>query len=676
MVVRRRAAPPTPWSRGLTEPQIHPSAYINSFSNVIGDVRIGANVLISPGTSIRADEGFPFYIGDYTNVQDGVVIHGLEKGRVRGDDGQDYSAWIGKNTCITHMALVHGPVYVGDDCFIGFRSTVFNAKVGNGCIVMMHALIQDVDIPPGKYIPSGAVITHQQQADRLPDVQEADRAFAHHVVEINEALRVGYRCAEDPSCIRPIRDQAESDTPAPHFSLNADNELVDLADTTMSLTPETIEQVRSLLRQGYTIGLEHADKRRFRSKSWLTAPSIQSSREGQVLAELEDRLAEYAGEYVRLIGVDAQAKRRVLEEIIARPNGNAPQRKHRATIRTSAATNGVVATNGLGGEVVEQIRSLLRQGYKIGTEHADKRRFRAKSWLTCPQIQATQEQAVFAELSQCLADHAGEYVRLIGVDANAKRRVMEIIIQRPGDAPVAASRNGSARYSASNGQHTSNGAGAGLSEQVRTLLGQGLSIRAEHADKRRYRSKSWLTCAGIDGTSETQLMGQLQQVLTEYPNDYVRLIGVDANAKRRISEIIVQRPGNGNGTATAAISNRPASRNGYSASSYSANSNGAATYATSSYASPTSSSSLDSAVVDQVRSLLRQGYNIGTEHADKRRFRVKSWQPCSPIESSREGEVLTKLQDCLNEHSGEYVRLLGIDAAAKRRVLEQIIQRP
>lgn len=463
MVVRRRAAPPTPWSRDLTEPQIDPSAYVNSFSNIIGDVRIGANVLISPGTSIRADEGFPFYIGDYTNIQDGVVIHGLEKGRVQGDDNQDYSAWIGKNTCITHMALIHGPVYVGDNCFIGFRSTVFNAKVGDGCIVMMHALIQDVEIPAGKYVPSGAVITHQQQADRLPDVQPDDRAFAHHVVEINEALRVGYRCAEDPSCIRPLREDTTEANPAA-FSINANNELV---ETTMSLTAETIEQVRSLLRQGYTISLEHADKRRYRSKSWLTAPSISSTHERQVLAELESRLAEYAGEYVRLIGVDPQAKRRVLETTILRPDGSAPQSKSRTAIRTTAATNSVVATNGLSSDVTEQVRSLLRQGYKIGTEHADKRRFRAKSWITCPQIKATQEQAVFAELSQCLQDHAGEYVRLIGVDANAKRRVLELIVQRPGDvAPTTGSSNGQVRTAASNGHVASNGSG-NLSEQIR-----------------------------------------------------------------------------------------------------------------------------------------------------------------------------------------------------------------
>ncbi|MDY7023009.1 MAG: DapH/DapD/GlmU-related protein, partial [Cyanobacteriota bacterium] len=201
MVVRSVAAPPTPWSKNLAEPTIDSSAYVHSFSNIIGDVRIGANVLVAPGTSIRADEGFPFSIGANSNIQDGVVIHGLEEGRVKGDDGQSYSVWIGQNTSITHMSLIHGPAYVGDNCFIGFRSTVFNAKVGDGCIVMMHVLIQDVEIPSGKYIPSGAIITNQQQADRLPDVTDADLKFSTHVIGVNQSLKKGYQCSENTACI-------------------------------------------------------------------------------------------------------------------------------------------------------------------------------------------------------------------------------------------------------------------------------------------------------------------------------------------------------------------------------------------------------------------------------------------------------------------------------------------
>ena len=132
MAIPSVAAPPTPWSKDLAEPTVDRSAYVHSFSQLIGDVYIGPNVLIAPGTSIRADEGRPFHIGESTNVQDGVVIHGLEQGRVLGDDQNRYSVWIGKNTSITHMALIHGPAYIGNSCFIGFRSTVFNARVGGG----------------------------------------------------------------------------------------------------------------------------------------------------------------------------------------------------------------------------------------------------------------------------------------------------------------------------------------------------------------------------------------------------------------------------------------------------------------------------------------------------------------------------------------------------------------
>lgn len=200
MPLRHQPAPPTPWDQSADRPQAHPSVYIHPASSLIGDIRIGEGVLVAPHCSIRADEGTPFYIGNRTNIQDGVVIHGLEEGRVTGDDHQCYSVWIGRSTCITHMALIHGPAYVGDNCFIGFRSTVFNAKVGHGCIVMMHALIQDVEILPGKYVPPGSIIVHQDQADRLPNAKPSDQKFSHHVVEVNKALLSGYRCAETGSC--------------------------------------------------------------------------------------------------------------------------------------------------------------------------------------------------------------------------------------------------------------------------------------------------------------------------------------------------------------------------------------------------------------------------------------------------------------------------------------------
>lgn len=251
MAVRGLAAPPTPWSKNLAEPKIDPTAYVHSFSNIIGDVRIGAHVLVAPGTSIRADEGAPFAIGENSNIQDGVVIHGLEEGRVKGDDGQSYSVWVGKNSSITHMALIHGPAYVGDNCFIGFRSTVFNSRVGNGCIVMMHVLIEDVEIPPGKYVPSGSIITNQQQADRLPNVTDADLSFATHVIGVNQSLKAGYQCSENSSCINPIRNESGG------VSNGIGRDRSYSYTGSSNLAAEIVRQIGDLLANGYKIGTEN-----------------------------------------------------------------------------------------------------------------------------------------------------------------------------------------------------------------------------------------------------------------------------------------------------------------------------------------------------------------------------------------------------------------------------------
>nr|WP_269322014.1 ribulose bisphosphate carboxylase small subunit [Planktothrix serta] len=101
---------------------------------------------------------------------------------------------------------------------------------------------------------------------------------------------------------------------------------------------------------------------------------------------------------------------------------------------------------------------------------------------------------------------------------------------------------------------------------------------------------------------------------------------------------------------------------------------GASTSSTS--AAPAPQSKFGNTVTDQVRDLLTKGYKIGTEHADARRFRTGSWHSCSPIQSNNISEVMAALEGCVNEHRGEYVRLIGIDSKAKRRVLEEIIQRP
>jgi carbon dioxide concentrating mechanism protein CcmM len=537
MGIRQAASPPTPWSQDLSRPQIDPTAYVHVSTSIIGAVEVGANVLIAPGVSIRADEGSPFYIGASSNVQDGVVIHGLAEGRVKGDDQEDYSVWIGENTSITHKALIHGPAYVGDNCFIGFRSTVFNARVGDGCIVMMHVLIENVEIPPGKYIPSGSIITSQHQADRLSDVQQGDKDFAHHVIGVNESLRSGYLCAEDVACMTAR-------------SANLNSEIIDNSTETedMSNISDSIrQQVRRLLSQGYRVGIEYADERRFRSCSWQSAAVAQGS-ESTVLGSIGAILDEHQGKYVQLIGVDTTSRTRVLELIIQRPDGVVTQVANAAIKGGGGAA---VSSGGgtVGGDVATVVRQLLSQGYTVGTEFADTRRYRASSWSSGPSYQGARDADAIALLNNLISEHQNDYVRLVGVDTSARKRVKEVIIHKPGEnTSISAAGGSSFSTGGSYGSKSVSGnvKSAAMSSEVvasvRRLLENSYQVTTEHADTRRFRSGSWHSCKPVTATRLQDAVAQLETCLSDHQGEYVRLIGIDTKAKRRVHEEIIQRP--------------------------------------------------------------------------------------------------------------------------------------
>lgn len=615
MAVRSYAAPPTPWSAQYTEPTIDKTAYIHPSSYIIGDVRIGAEVLVAPGTSIRADEGEPFYIGEGSNVQDGVVIHGLEKGRVVGDDEKSYSVWIGRDTSITHMALIHGPAYVGDNCFIGFRSTVFNARVGDGCIVMMHCLIEDVEIPPGKYVPSGSIITNQDQADRLSDVQPSDSAFAHHVIGINDALRSGYRCAEDNSCNTPVRVQNNPKTPNKPLDVEIVNGMNSITQSSNG-SGYVIEQVKQLLAQGYKIGTEHADDRRFRTSSWTSCAPIQSNRESEVLAELASCLDEHSGEYIRLIGIDTKAKKRVLEQIIQRP--------HEKLTLTGSVAAPKPAVSGSNGSLTN-VNQLFAQGHRVTVEWVDERRFKTGSWQTVGAITSV------SQLEQISKEHQGNYVKVIATEPKSKRRVAEIIVQRPSGSVAAAM---APKPSPTNGDTTNT---------VGQMLSQGHRVTVEWVDERRFKTGSWQTAGTINSLAE------LEQIVSQHQDNYVKVIGTDPKSKRRLVETIVQRPG-GKVTASKSV--------------------GFGTVATSTKVTPALSSSLSADITGQINQLFTQGHRVTVEWVDSRRFKTGSWQTAGAIAN------LAQLEQICQDHTGDYVRVLGTDSQSKRRVLELIVQRP
>ena len=145
-------------------------------------------MLVEPFAVCRGDEGTPIYIGNYSNVQDGVILHALETtSHGKNIDDRRYSAqglllkandtafkngfavYVGNRVSLAHDVQVHGPAYIGNDSFVGMKSLVFNAKVGNRVAIGVSSTITDgVTIPDDKFVPPGSIITTQAQADKLP----------------------------------------------------------------------------------------------------------------------------------------------------------------------------------------------------------------------------------------------------------------------------------------------------------------------------------------------------------------------------------------------------------------------------------------------------------------------------------------------------------------------------
>lgn len=124
-------------------PKIPSSAWIADSADVLGDVTLGEHVSIWFQAVVRGDVHW-IKIGDYTNVQDGCILHVT--------NGQ-FPLTIGSKVTIGHKALLHGCT-VGNECLIGMGAILLDdVEVGDGCIVAAGALL-----PPGKKYPANHLI--------------------------------------------------------------------------------------------------------------------------------------------------------------------------------------------------------------------------------------------------------------------------------------------------------------------------------------------------------------------------------------------------------------------------------------------------------------------------------------------------------------------------------------
>lgn len=154
-------------------------AMIADNAAVVGDVRLGQDVGVWFGVTIRGDDAH-IEIGPESNIQDNSCIHVDVDAPLR----------MGRGVTVGHGVILHG-VEVGDYSLIGMGCTVLGgARIGKYCIIGAGALV-----PENAEIPDGSVVLGLPGKIRrqVSEEEKADMRWraAHYVERARTYLHPG-----------------------------------------------------------------------------------------------------------------------------------------------------------------------------------------------------------------------------------------------------------------------------------------------------------------------------------------------------------------------------------------------------------------------------------------------------------------------------------------------------
>ena len=120
-----------PQSSYWSAPDVSLAAFIASNATVMGNVSLAKGASIWYGAVVRGDVE-QIIIGEYTNIQDGAVLHG--------DPGK--------------------PTVLEDYVTVGHRGVIHSAYIETGCLIGIGAIILDgVRVGAGSIVGAGSVVT-------------------------------------------------------------------------------------------------------------------------------------------------------------------------------------------------------------------------------------------------------------------------------------------------------------------------------------------------------------------------------------------------------------------------------------------------------------------------------------------------------------------------------------
>ncbi|MBB5014198.1 gamma carbonic anhydrase family protein [Rehaibacterium terrae] len=171
--------------QGIT-PTLGQRVWIDPGAHVIGDVVIGDDSSVWPGTVIRGDVN-RIRIGARTNVQDGAIVHVTHEGPFTRPGG--LPTIIGDDVTIGHGAVIHACT-LEDVCLVGMHATVLD-----GATVRKHGFVgAGAVVSPGKTVGEGELWlgSPARMVRRLSDREiEALHYSAQHYVRLKDRYLAG-----------------------------------------------------------------------------------------------------------------------------------------------------------------------------------------------------------------------------------------------------------------------------------------------------------------------------------------------------------------------------------------------------------------------------------------------------------------------------------------------------
>ena len=151
-------------------PKIGATSWVHPTAVIIGDVTIGERCWIGPNAILRGDM-VKIRIGNGTNLQDNVVVHG--------------NTTLGDFCTVGHAAVIHGCT-IGDHVLVAMNAVVLDGvKVGEWCTIAAGSVVAPrAEVPPYKMVMGvpGSVVGDipRDRPERFnPETQEGYLTFPY-----------------------------------------------------------------------------------------------------------------------------------------------------------------------------------------------------------------------------------------------------------------------------------------------------------------------------------------------------------------------------------------------------------------------------------------------------------------------------------------------------------------